>query len=217
MYTVQCTVPSKAKKQKILFFVGVFKANDENSRIWIHYSEARIRSKMSRIRTHWLKVDDCKVGIHVKWMSWISTEFLIGHRAPVSLSQRGKTTNENGRKRRRGRERRGEGWKKRRRSRRLDSHKRAFQSSRPSSLKVSHNNQIGFRYWTALLICIQLCQYVRIRQKAWIRIPIRLIWIRNCGRSSVADPGCLSQIRTFSFLGGGGGENRITGARNPNR
>ncbi len=51
----KCTEPSKAKKQKNLknkwVFVGVIKVNDENSRR-IHQSEARIRFKMSRIRTH---------------------------------------------------------------------------------------------------------------------------------------------------------------------
>jgi hypothetical protein len=83
-------------------------------------------------------------------------KFLIGHRAPVSRSQRGKT-NESGRKRRRGRERRGEGWKRRRRSRRPDSHRGAF-PFRPSSLKVSLSIQILSRYRTALLIWIPLGQ-----------------------------------------------------------
>jgi hypothetical protein len=45
------TVGTKQKNlgKKFSFFVGVLKDKDENTRIWIHLPESRIRTKMSRI------------------------------------------------------------------------------------------------------------------------------------------------------------------------
>ncbi len=48
-------VPSKSNDQKNLFFVGILKSNDENSRIRIHKSEAWIRGSGSTPKMSWIR------------------------------------------------------------------------------------------------------------------------------------------------------------------
>ncbi len=47
MKTYLLKVPNNQKNEEKKFFVGVLKVKDENSRIWIHWLEARIHNTAS--------------------------------------------------------------------------------------------------------------------------------------------------------------------------
>jgi hypothetical protein len=70
-------VPSKSKKQKNFknnkFFVGILKVNGENSRIWIHQSEAWIRGSGYKPKCHTALDSICTVVFLILAVQFVST------------------------------------------------------------------------------------------------------------------------------------------------